>query len=62
MNDRLLTAKEVADLIQVDRSTVSRWAKAGTLPSLKIGDLLRFRPSDIEAFINAHRRTPQDAA
>jgi excisionase family DNA binding protein len=34
-DDRLLTRSEVADIFQVSPSTVTRWAEAGKLPSVK---------------------------
>lgn len=48
-NDRLLTSKEVADLLGVNRRTVQVWAKDGTLPAVKIGRLLRFSREAINA-------------
>lgn len=41
----MLTAKEVQELLQVDRSTVYRMAEAGKLPALKVGKQWRF-PAD----------------
>lgn len=46
----------VADLLQVHVSTVSRWASRGLLRSLRIGErTVRFRPEDVEAFLETHR-------
>ena len=41
----MLTAKEVQDLLQVDRSTIYRMAEAGRLPAIKVGKQWRF-PAD----------------
>ena len=38
----MLTAKEMQDLLQVDRSTVYRMAEAGQLPAIKVGKQWRF--------------------
>ncbi|MFI9526321.1 BldC family transcriptional regulator [Micromonospora rosaria] len=35
MADRLLTPAEVAAIFRVDPKTVTRWAKAGKLPSIR---------------------------
>jgi excisionase family DNA binding protein len=46
--DRLLTPTEVANLFRVDPKTVTRWANAGKVPSLRTpGGHRRFRESDI---------------
>jgi excisionase family DNA binding protein len=42
----MLTAKEMQDLLQVDRSTIYRMAEAGQLPAVKVGKQWRF-PSDM---------------
>lgn len=51
-DDPLLTSPEVAALFRVDAKTVSRWATAGRLPSIKTpGGQRRFRSSAIEALL-----------
>lgn len=55
MNE-LLTARQVAGLLQVQRETVSRWLAAGRLPAplnLAGGRYLRWRREDIEAWVRA---------
>lgn len=44
MNE-MLTAKEMQDKLQVDRSTIYRMAEAGRLPAIKVGKQWRF-PAD----------------
>ena len=41
----MLTAKEIEEMLQVDRSTVYRMAEAGRLPAIKVGKQWRF-PAD----------------
>ena len=42
---RLLKAREVAEILSVDRSTVYRLAEEGTLPCVRVsGDIVRFDP------------------
>ena len=48
---RLLTSKEVADLLRVSEKHVSRLRNLG-LPSLKLGRTVRFREEDLMAFID----------
>ena len=48
----LLTPGEVAKLFRVDPKTVTRWAKAGKLPSIKTpGGHKRFKRSIIEKLL-----------
>jgi excisionase family DNA binding protein len=48
-----MTTAEVADAFRVDRNTVLRWAKAGTLPSaLTPGGHRRYRRTDVLAYMN----------
>jgi excisionase family DNA binding protein len=48
----LLTDREVADLLVVKPDTVRRWAASGQLPSVRLGGrLIRFRPDDVERWI-----------
>ncbi|MEA2506379.1 MAG: hypothetical protein QOH48_997 [Actinomycetota bacterium] len=49
-NDHLLTPAEVAALFRVDPKTVSRWAKAGKISSIRtLGGHRRYRSSEIRA-------------
>jgi predicted site-specific integrase-resolvase len=54
--DRLLPPAEVAELFQVDRKTVSRWAKAVRPIRIRTpGGHHRFRESDIRALLQQVR-------
>jgi excisionase family DNA binding protein len=48
----LLTSKQVAELLQVKRTTVEDYARRGLLPSLKLGRHRRFVRSDVEAALS----------
>lgn len=51
-DDPLMTSAEVAALLGVNKKTVSRWAGAGLLPSVKtLGGHHRFRRSVVEALV-----------
>lgn len=53
-DDRLLTPGEVAALFRVDPKTVTRWAAAGRLTSIRTpGGHRRFRESHIRALLDA---------
>ena len=47
--ETLLTPREVADLFGVDPKTVTRWAKAGKLTSIRtLGGHRRYRKSEVD--------------
>jgi excisionase family DNA binding protein len=49
----LLKPCELARLLRVDPKTVSRWAQAGRIPSIRTpGGHARFRRSDVDAILN----------
>jgi len=51
--DRLLTPGEVAALFRVDPKTVTRWAAAGRIGSIRTpGGHRRFRESEVRALLN----------
>jgi excisionase family DNA binding protein len=47
--DDILNAAQVAELLQLRRSTVEDYARRGLLPSIKLGRFRRFVRADIEA-------------
>lgn len=50
--ERLLTPSEVAARFRVDPKTVTRWAVAGRLTSIRtLGGHRRYRESEVEALI-----------
>jgi excisionase family DNA binding protein len=50
--DALLTPAEVAALFRVDPKTVTRWARAGKLTSLRtLGGHRRYRESEVRALL-----------
>lgn len=51
-SDKLLTPGEVAALFRVDPKTVTRWAAAGRLGSIRTpGGHRRFRESEVRALL-----------
>jgi excisionase family DNA binding protein len=49
-NIRILTVQEVAGLLRVHPSTVSRYAKSGELKSYLLGNRRLFKEDDVWAF------------
>ncbi len=53
--DQLLTPSEVAALFRVDPKTVTRWAKAGKLTSIRtLGGHRRYRAVEVHALLDSH--------
>ena len=50
----LLTPSEVAELFRVDPKTVTRWAKAGKLTSIRtLGGHRRFKESEVKSLLTS---------
>jgi excisionase family DNA binding protein len=58
---RLLTARELGQLLGFSAATIVDWSEAGKLPAFKVGGRLRFRLSEIEAWLEEQRleQTPR---
>jgi excisionase family DNA binding protein len=50
--DDLLTAREVQDLLKVDRTTIYRMLKDGRLAGVKVGQQWRFSQTEVEALLS----------
>ena len=61
-SETLLTPAEVAALFRVDPKTVTRWAKAGKLSSIRtLGGHRRYRESEVRALLSGVLPTPRGA-
>jgi len=49
--DEILEVKDVAQILKVSTRTVIRLAERGELTAFKVGDLWRFRRSDVDDYI-----------
>jgi len=49
--EKLLTAKETAEILRISVRTLYRWIDAGKVPAKKIGEQYRFVEAQIEAMI-----------
>jgi excisionase family DNA binding protein len=49
--ERLLTAAEVAKLLNVPVSWVRESTRSGAMPCVRLGRYVRFDPADVEAWI-----------
>lgn len=61
-HEALLTPAEVANMFRVDPKTVTRWAKAGKLASIRtLGGHRRYRETEVRALLNGTAPHPADA-
>lgn len=56
MSVALLTMDDVCALLQVKPKWLYRRVENGDIPSLKLGNHVRFREADIEAWLAGHAR------
>ena len=56
-DDQLMSIKELADYLNVTVTTIYLWSKQGRIPAMKVGNLWRYRRSDIEAWLDEQHST-----
>ena len=54
--EELLDVNDVARLLKLRPSTVRAYAERGSLPSVFLGNRLRFKPSDVSLWIARRHR------
>ncbi len=59
MSEPLLNARQLGQVLGFSASTIVDWAEAGKIPAFKIGGRLRFRASEVEAWLEERRRGPR---
>ena len=52
--EKLLTAKQVSELLEVKISTVYDWVYRGVIPYVKLGRLVRFKKPEIFRWVDSH--------
>ena len=58
----LIRVEEAARLADLGRSTVHKLVAAGELPCVRIGRAVRIRRTDLERWIEANRREPENVS
>lgn len=61
MNNSYLSPKEICARWGLHSETIRRLIRAGKLPAIYIGRLIRVRVSDLEAFENSQRTSTKPA-
>ena len=62
MSDRLLTAKQVAELLAVPESWVREATREGRIPHLRLGRYRRYQPAAIDAWLAENRHDSKAAS
>lgn len=52
--DDLLTAEEVAEILRINPSTISKWVSMQKIPFVKVGGRVRFKRDSIDRWIKSH--------
>ena len=50
--EKLLTAGQLSELLQIKLSTVYKWVHYGYVPYVKIGSLIRFKEERVKEWLN----------
>ena len=54
--ERLMTAKQVSELIEVKPSTIYQWVHEGFIPYVKLGKCVRFKKDELFRWIDKNHR------
>lgn len=53
MENQILTSREASALLKIHPKTLQRLVRQGAIPGFRVGDLWRFRYSDLETWFSA---------
>ncbi len=54
-NEKLVTVKEVSELLAVSSKTIYQWAELRHIPSYKVNGCLRFRINEVLSYVETCR-------
>jgi excisionase family DNA binding protein len=60
MDTRLLKPAEVADFLKISRAQIYTMLKRGQIPSVRIGNVVRVKLTDLEQFILENTMTKSE--
>ena len=60
IEDALLTPSQVAERLQLQERTVTRWLRTGYLRGFKLGKEWRVSSKDLRSFMEKHANKPLD--
>ena len=59
--DKLLTAKQLAEVLQIKPSTIYKWVHYGYVPHIKLGTSIRFKEKKVEEWLKKRERKGRSA-
>ena len=59
--EKLLTAKQVSELLEVKVDTVYEWVSRGLIPYVKLGRLVRFKKAELFRWVESKTTRPKAA-
>jgi len=57
---KLLTVKQVSEILNTSASTIYQWVEEGKIPYCKLNGCLRFTEDEISAWITGCKRDPKE--
>ena len=60
--EKLLTAKQVSELLEVKVSTVYDWVSRGAIPYVKLGRLIRFKKTELFRWVESRTMRSKDSS
>ncbi len=60
--EKLLTAKQVSELLEVKISTIYDWVYRDLIPYVKLGRLIRFKKQELFRWVDSHEIHPKAAS
>ncbi len=58
---KLLTVKNLSDLLSIKRSTLYLWVEKGEIPHYRVGRLVRFNLEEVDKWLRRHKKDSQAA-
>lgn len=55
---KIMTVKEVSELLKVKEKTLYQWAELGQIPCIKMNGCLRFDFDDIQNWVKSCKKEP----
>jgi len=52
--EELCTVAELSSVSKFAKSTIYEWVREGFIPHLRVGGTIRFRPGEVQAWLDRH--------
>jgi excisionase family DNA binding protein len=58
---KIITVKELSELLKINKKTLYNWAELGQIPCIKLNGCLRFNVDDIHTWIASCKKDPDSS-